>query len=156
MAEDSDTTKTLVPQIVDDQGNPLEGPEMEAVLGKVTQMSQLAQLARINKNLTRIRQDLDMQVTKGMTVTKNLDAIDTQQTEWLLQVDPYEPWATATFTNKGLDTVMVSVNNGQYFKSLVVNQIWEIDFKQSEQRLWRIDYYCAKGEKATLTADGKY
>ena len=36
--------RSIMPAIVDDAGNPLEGPEMEKVSGLVMQMAQLAQL----------------------------------------------------------------------------------------------------------------
>ena len=57
---------SIMPTIVDDEGNPLEGPEMEKVSSLVMQMAQLAQLARIRKAA-------EIDIIQGLAVEKTLD-----------------------------------------------------------------------------------
>ncbi len=141
---------TFVPEVVDDQGNKLEGPQMEAVTSLVTQMAQLAQLARIRKALER-RQ------FEGHTDSKILNATSNQQFLNLLHQDPYHAWATAAFTNNGLGVVYIALNNDNVVgKPVAAGGVYQVDFRDADRRIEVIAYHCDPGGTATVLADGKY
>ena len=140
---------SIMPTIVDDEGNPLEGPEMEKVSSLVMQMAQLAQLARIRKAA-------EIDIIQGLAVEKTLDCTDGQGSLDLRFVDPSFPWATASFQNLGPDTVFLAVNINNYPKELPAGQVWEVDFSKAKHRIETIYYYCNSGQTAKVLADGKY
>jgi hypothetical protein len=141
--------KSAVPQIVDEDGNPLEGPEMEKVSSLVMQMAQLAQLARIRKAA-------EIDIIKGLPVEKILNCTDSPQYLNLLIEDPYNALATASFQNLGPNTAFIIINQVAYPKQLPAGQTWEVDFSKAKRRIDVISYYCNTGETATVLADGKY
>lgn len=134
---------------MDDNGNPLEGPEMEAILEMVTQRAQLAQLARIRKAV-------ELDIVKGKTVSFTFNSTDSPQHFNLLINPPYTPWATVSFTNQGPKTVFIALNGDTYYKELVSGGVWDVDFSKARRRLDVISYYCNATETATVLADGKY
>jgi hypothetical protein len=140
---------SIMPAVVDDEGNPLEGPEMEKVSGLVMQMAQLAQLARIRKAV-------EIDIIQGLAVEKTLNCTDGQNSLDLRVVDPSYPWATASFQNLGPSTVFIAINVNNYPKELPAGQVWEVDFSKAKTRIEVIYYYCNSGQTATVLADGKY
>jgi hypothetical protein len=138
-----------MPAIVDDAGNPLEGPEMEKVSGLVMQMAQLAQLARIRKAV-------EIDIIQGLAVEKTLNCTDGLGSLDLRVEDPSYPWVTASFQNKGPNTAFLAVNVSNYPKELPAGQIWEVDFSKAKTKIEVLYFYCNKGQTATVLADGKY
>jgi hypothetical protein len=142
--------KTLLPAIVDEDGNALEGPEMEKVSSLIISLAQLANAAR-----TRIA--VELPIVKGYTTSMTIPVTGNQNKIYLLTVNPYEAWATVSFTNKGPDSVFINLNNNNTeFKQLDSPGIWEVDFSKAKRRLEIIELHCAVGQMATVLADGKY
>jgi len=141
--------RSLMPAVVDDEGNSLEGPEMEKVSGLVMQMAQLAQLARINRNLER-REITGHKVTTILQASSATLEFDTKL-HW-----PYVPWARARFVNTGPDPVYVSINDDFDFTELVRYSELPIDFTEAKERICVIHYYCKAGQTASLQAVAFY
>lgn len=138
-----------VPEIVDEDDNKVVGPEMEAVLGMVTQMAQLAQLARIRKSLEGAE-------FEGISDERVLSASGTPKVVDLIRDYPYRPWITAYFVNDGTDSVRIKINrDGRYF-TLYENETRTVDRAKAKQRIELIYYECAVGETASVRVTGEY
>lgn len=140
-----------VPQtlaVTDDKGNPLAGPELEGVLKVVTQMAQVAQLARINRNLER-------EQSEGKTDTRTLTATSVVQAIDLVQAWPFAPWIEGLFINRGPGICYVSVNDDREFRTMLIGETDDRDHSKSDRRIEKFYYYCL-GDPTTLEVRGKY
>jgi len=136
--------RPAIPKVVDQDGNPVVGPEMEKILGLVTQMAQTAQLVKIRKSLER------QQIT-GHKKTIILNANGNQQFLDLTEVDPYTPCATAKFLNMSRDfPVYISVNDFFDFTQIWPNGELPFDFTQADERIRYIIYKCDQGQAVRL------
>ena len=140
---------SFIPEVFDEKGQKVTGPEMEAVLKTVTNLAQTAQLARIRKSLER-------EHIEGEVVGITLDATDERQVVELLNEAPGIPWATVFFRNTGPDDVNIAVNDAFKSFTLIKNEGTSIDLTKADKRVEKIYYWCAPSETATLRVRGKY
>lgn len=140
---------SFIPEVVDEKGQKVTGPELEAVLKTVTNLAQTAQLARIRRSLER-------EHVEGKVVEITLDATEERQTFELLNEGPGIPWATVLFRNTGPDEVIIAINNAFRSFRLILDESTSIDLTKADQRVEEIYYWCARGETATIRVRGKY
>lgn len=138
-----------LPEIVDEHGRRVEGPDMDEVIKLLTGISQNAQLARIRKALER-RQ------IQGRKVTTTLQATD--QLKWLdvpLQA-PYVSWARASFVNYGPSPVYLAVNDYYDFTKVLQWAELPFDYTEADQRIEYIGYKCDQGGSASIQVVATY
>jgi hypothetical protein len=141
--------KSIIPEVVDETGRKITGPEMEAVTGLVTQLAQVAQLARIRKALEREQFEGRLS-KKTLSLTGEVDYID------LLEEPPHKAWITATFYNDGADTAYIAINKDYDYSELRISEELPVDFSHADERIRRIYYKCDPGETASVRVVGKY
>jgi len=102
--------KKFTPTIVDSEGNKVVGPEMEAVTGLVTQMAQVAQLARIRKTLEKQESQMEripQGVMRPFEKTVTGDTIE----RWEVIDDVGQKCSSGTVYNDGPDSCWVALND---------------------------------------------
>lgn len=149
--------RSLIPEVVDETGRKITGPEMETVTGLVTQMAQLAQLARIRKSIEK-------EEFEGKIDSRTLIATD--QLQWIDLIDrhPNTPWATAAFFNDGNPAlppgtnvpVHIGINDMNPFATLNTGDQIPADFTKAYRRISIIYYWCDVGNTTVVRALGKY
>ncbi len=145
------------PEVVDEEGNKIIGPEMEAVTGLVSQMAQLAQLARIRKSIEK-------EEFEGKIDSRTLIATD--QLQWIDLIDrhPNTPWATAAFFNDGNPAlppgtnvpVHIGINDMNPNATLNTGDALPADFTKADRRISIIYYWTDAGNTTVVRAVGKY
>jgi hypothetical protein len=138
-----------LPEIVDEDGHRVEGPDMDEVIKLLTGIAQNAQLARIRRALER-RQIQGHKVTTILQVTDQLKWLD------LLQQAPYVPWAKATFVNYGPNPVYLAVNDYYDFTRLLQWTELPLDYTEADQRIEYIGYKCDPGAAASIQVVATY
>lgn len=93
---------------------------------------------------------------KGAVDSRTLDATERTQVLSLLVYWPFTPWISASFHNKGPDTVYFIFNYDDNWVDLDKDQSIDIDFSNADSRLGLIRYKCEPGKTATVKAKGKY
>ena len=142
--------KSVIPEVVDETGRKITGPEMEAVTGLVTQLAQVAQLARIRKALER-------EQFEGRVDTMTLSATDSQAVLDLLDRWPYSPLVTAYITNDGPKyDVLIAINDPYRWMTIKNSETRTIDHTKAKRRIERIYYKCNSGETASVRVEGEY
>ena len=141
--------RAFIPEVVDETGKKIVGPEMEAVLGMVTQMAQVAQLARIRKALER-------EQFEGRLDNKTLSCTDKVGWINLLEESPHRAWISATFYNDGTNTAYIAINKDYKYIELRDTEELPIDFSKADERIRLIYYKCNPGETASVRVVGKY
>jgi hypothetical protein len=141
--------RSIIPEVVDEEGRKITSPEMEAVTGLVTQLASLAQLARIRKSLEK-------EEFEGRLAKKTLSVTDSPQWINLLEESPHKAWITATFYNDGGDTAYIAINKDYDYIELRDTEELPIDFSKADERIRLIYYKCNPGETASVRAVGKY
>ena len=150
MANIQPGSDSFLPEVVDDQGNKIVGPELEAVTGLVTQMAQLAQLAKIRKAA-------EAQNFQGIEDPRNgIAANDTQQNIDLIKGEPYTPWISVFFYNDGPDPVLIAINDFHKPFRLVPKATRAVDHAYGKKKLEIIYYQCDLGKTAVLDIIGQY
>jgi hypothetical protein len=141
---------TFIPEVVDERGNKIVGPELEAVTGLVTQMAQLAQLAKIRKSLER-------EHFEGKVVEETLAASSSPHVWQLLREYPYVALATVYFKNDDdSNPVYISINNAYDWKKVDPQGEYSVDFLKADRRVELIYYKCDAGGTASVRVAGKY
>lgn len=141
--------KRALPEIVDEQGQSVEGPEMERILKMTTEMAQTAQLARIRKALER-RQTQGRKFTTTLRVTAAVQFID------LLEVNPYTSLATLHILNMGPAQVDIAINDNYDFTPVWVNQDFPLDYTDADERIHYIAYKTNPGGESTIRLVATY
>jgi hypothetical protein len=142
--------KTFIPEVVDDSGKPIFGPDLDAVLKRVTEMAQVAQLAAIRRTLER-------QNFKGITDPWKLKADDSIQHLDCLNTHPDDPWISCFVINRGPHWVRIQVNDStQRWFRLGPGETRTIDYSHAAERIKYINYQCNTGETATVEVEGVY
>lgn len=140
----------VVPEVIDEGGDRIVGPEMEAVIGLVTQMAQTLQLARIRKSVER-------EEFEGKKDSRTLAATDQLQWIDLIGRHPYTPWATATFFNDGpVNRVYIAINDAYDWTLLNFGETLPVDYTKADKRISLIYYRCDAGNTALVRVVGKY
>jgi len=141
--------KPVLPEVVDDKGHTVVGPEMEAVTHLMIQMAQLAQQVRIRKSVERDH-------VKGEAIEKRLSVTPDAQVVSLVGEYPYTPLATVSFQNDGDHSAFVSINNAYHWKEVRPNEVYEVDLTKADQRLQLVHYHSNPGETTSIRMTGKY
>jgi hypothetical protein len=145
--------KTLLPRVEDEDGNKLEGPEMERVLGKVTEFAQLAQLAHIRMAAERPQ-------VQGRTYPLILNVTDVPQWFDTRTMFPYVPFARVEFYNQGSNEwpVYITVNTQYDWNLLLRYDTLPIDYSQADERIHLIGYRCdpSTGNTGTVRMTAHY
>jgi hypothetical protein len=142
--------KTFIPEIVDDSGKPLVGPDIDAVLKRVTELAQVAQLAKIRKTLER-------QNFKGQTDPWKLHANDQVQHLDTLNTHPDDPWISCFIINRGPKKVRIQINDSsQRWIKMGPGETRAIDYSHAAERISYINYQCEPGETAIIEVEGAY
>lgn len=137
------------PEIVDESGRPLVGPEMEAVLGIVTQFAQLAQLARIRRAVER-------EQFQGKIHTAAVPVTDRRQRLDFVEDEPYTPLISAFIINDGPNTAKIAINEPYKWLEIKTNEDRSIDHSRAERKIERIYHECDSGETASLRIEAHY
>lgn len=138
------------PQVVDEEGNAVEGPEMERILKMTTQIAQTAQLARI-------RQALERRQTEGKKFSTILNV--TPQIQWydFTKLNPYTELAKLNIFNASKQAqVYIAVNDTHDFSPVFVNAPFDLDYTDAKERIRYIAYYCDQGLTGTMRLVGLY
>ena len=140
--------KTFIPEIVDDTGKPLVGPDIDAVLKRVTELAEVANLARIRKSLER-------QEFKGIADPRVLNATDQMQYVDLLQLAP-AAWISCFIINRGPDMVHIQVNYPfrQASLNIAPKETRTIDYSHADRRIELLYYQCDPGGTALVEVEG--
>lgn len=141
--------RSILPEVVDETGRKITGPEMETVTGLVTQLATLAQLARIRKSLER-------EQFEGKVDVITLSATDEQDCFNLLDSWHYSPLITAFIINDGPNSVNIAINDPYPWLKIKINESRTLDHTRADQRIERIFYKCSSGETASVRVEGEY
>lgn len=144
--------KTFVPEVVDDAGKPVFGPDLDAVLKRVTEMAQVAQLARI-------RQDLERDQFRGIHDPRVLHVTDQPTYLRILQLAE-DPWISCFIINRGPDLVHIKINYPFAARGLNIGpgETRTIDHSKADERIRLLICQCDSnsGKTATLEVEGTY
>lgn len=143
------TQKKFVPEVIDEEGRKIVGPELEAVTGVVTQLAQLAQLAKIRKSLEK-------EEFKGKVDTITLSATDEQACLNLLGRWHYTALISAYFVNDGPDTAYIAINEPYAWLKIKINETRTVNHSKADKRIERIYHKCDPGETASVRIEGEY
>lgn len=106
------TQKSIIPEVVDEEGNRIVGPELEAVTSLVTQLAQVAQLARIRK---ATEAQLAQMEKAPVGVLESIEKTITGDTPVRLEVKSPkwvgQPCTSASIHNDGDDDVWIKLND---------------------------------------------
>ena len=149
MNEKAIVPKPILPEIVDETGKAVTGPEMEAVTGLVTQLAQLAQLAKIRKSLEK-------EEFEGKVDTITLSVTSEQSCLNLLDRWHYTALISAFFVNDGPDTAYIAINEPYAWLKIKENETRTVDHTKADKRIERIYHKCDLGETASVRIEGEY
>ena len=141
--------RTIIPEVVDDSGRPVVGPELDAVLKRMTDLAQLAQLAKIRKILEK-------QEFEGKTDPRTLAVTDQAQYVDLIRDYPNTAWVKANFINQGANTIFLIINTDPVPVPILATGKVELDYQMADKRISLFSYWCSSGLASTLQAVGKY
>jgi len=102
--------KSIIPQVVDDEGYKIVGPELEAVTHLVTQMAQVAQLARIRK-ATETQASQMEKVPEGRLRPYRKTVIGSGITRWEVIDDVGRRCSSGTVYNDGPQSCWIALND---------------------------------------------
>ena len=139
-----------MPEVVDDSGYPIVGPELDAVLKRVTDMAQVAQLAKIRKILEKKEFQGKLDPRPHLAVTDNVVYVD------LVNNFPLTPWTKADFTNKGPSIIYVNINEPYYPVPIDPGDEFNYDSQMADVRIRLFSYWCDKGLTSILDIVAKY
>lgn len=121
--------KSIIPEVVDEEGNKIVGPEMEAVTQVVTQLAQVAQLARIRKTLERQEEMMEKIPEGRMRPFKKSITGDTPEM-WKVIDDVGRKCNSATVYNDGPDSAYVCLNDiRDGFQEVKEGESLDFDFR---------------------------
>lgn len=141
--------KTFIPEVVDETGKKIVGPELEAVTQLVTQLASLAQLARIRKSLEK-------EEFEGKIDDRTLNANDQLQYIDLIKRHPNTPWATAFCLNDGPNSVYITINDVYPTTPIRIAEGASFDYIKADRRVEVLYYWCDPGNTASVRVKGKY
>ncbi len=140
-----------VPEIIYEQSQSVEGPEMERILKLMNGMAQNAQLARIRKALER-RQIQGKKFTITFNVTPQVQFYD------FLEMNPYTALAKMQLINASQSQaqVYVAINDNFDFSPIWVNAPFNLDYSEADERIHYLVYKCDPGLTGTIRLVGTY
>lgn len=139
----------FLPDVVDDTGAKVVGPELEAITNLTVKFAQLAQLAKIRKAV-------EQQNFQGIEDPRNAIAV-TDEEQWIdLRSAPKYPWISMFVYNDGPKTVYIAINDPTLPIRVVPKSTRTFDHANSPKKIEMVYYYCNPGETATLDIIGQY
>lgn len=138
--------KQLIPDVVDDSGKKVLRPD---ILGVVTQLASLGQLARIRKSLEK-------EEFEGKVDTPTLSVTSKQSCLNLLDRWHYSALITAYFVNDGPDTAYVAINEPYAWLEIKNGETRTVNHTKADKRIERIYHKCDVGETASVRIEGEY
>lgn len=139
-------TKSL-PEIVDETGKTLDAGV--DVMGLVSKLAELAQLAKIRKSLEK--EDFS-----GRVDIRPLASTDVMQmTEYTLDW-PFVPLIGAFIINNGPNDVRIAINEPLDWIDIIVTGTRTISHSHAKRRIDRIYYVCAAAGTAAVVIEGQY
>jgi hypothetical protein len=142
----------FAPQVLDDKGNPIVGPALDAVLNRVSSFAMLANMAKIRKAVERKQfQGVINEITLACSGTEGI--IDVQERSGAVK-NP--PWVSVVFFNDGPNTAYVGINNRVDFFTVRINESHPTDFGDADNRIHTLYFWCDPGNTASVRAKGKY
>lgn len=102
--------KKFTPAIVDEEGNKIVGPELESVTQLVTQMAQVAQLARIRKTLERQEAQMEKIPEGRLRPFEKTVTGDTIE-RWEVIDDVGQKCSSGTVYNDGPQSCWIALND---------------------------------------------
>jgi hypothetical protein len=138
-----------LPEVVDDSGKPVVGPELEAVTNTVMNFAQLAQLAHIRKSV-------ESQNFQGFTDPRDIGLSPGHENDYLDLVNfyPFTPWTYVQFeSNKD---AQVSINDRDHFFDLHAGRPLKVNRLGAAQRISLIYFQVPKGQSAHIAVTGEY
>ena len=139
----------FMPQVVDQYGKAVPGPEMEAVMRVVVQYAQLAQLVHIRKSLEREHFEGEV-FARDLAATEELGHIS------LLGNHPYSALATAFLINSGPNDAHIAINEAYNWLVLRPLETRTIVHTKADRRIELIYFRCNPGESANVRLEGVY
>jgi len=149
MNEKAIVPKSILPEIVDETGKVVTGPEMEAVTGLVTQLAQLAQLAKIRKSLEK-------EEFEGRVDTITLSVTSKQSCLNLLDRWHYTALITAYVVNDGPDIAYIAINEPYAWLEIKNGETRTVNHTKADRRIERIYHKCDAEETASVRIEGEY
>lgn len=146
--------KSIIPQVVDDEGKRIVGPELEAVTQLVTQMAQVAQLARIRKTLER--QEAQMEKIPEGVMRPFIKTITGDTIEmWKVTKDVGQKCNSGTIYNDGPDSAWVCLNDiRDGFQEVKEGE--SLDFSFKHPVIERFFFYSTADGEASLRIPLEY
>ena len=136
----------LFPQIVDASGTLMARSD---VLGLVSQLAQVAHLAKLNQTLELQNFEGKMD-SRSLSITDDYTIIDLSN-EW-----PWTPYVGMYIANYGPNTVKVAINEPDISLSVRADEDRKISYLGAKQRIERIYLTCDSGETATVTLEAQF
>jgi len=146
--------KSIIPEIVDDEGYKLVGPELESVTQLVTQMAQVAQLARIRKTLERQEAQME-KIPEGKLRPYRKTVIGSGITRWEAIDDVGRRCSSGTVYNDGPQSCWIALNDiRDGFQEVKEGE--SIDFSFKHPVIERFFYYSTADGEANLRIPLEY
>jgi len=148
------TERKLLPEVVDESGKKITGPELEAVTGMVTQLAQVAQLARIRKTLERQEAQMEkIPVGKMRPFPKTITG-DTIE-RWEVIDDVGQKCSSGTVYNDGPQSCWVALNDRRDgFQEVKEGE--SLDFSFKHPVIERFFFYSTADGEASLRIPLEY
>ena len=148
------TRKSIIPEVVDEEGNRIVGPEMEAVTGLVTQMAQVAQLARIRKTLERQEAQMEKIPEGRLRPFEKTVTGDTME-RWEVIDDVGQKCSSGTVYNDGPQSCWIALNDiRDGFQEVKKGE--SIDFSFKHPVIERFFFYSTAAGEASLRIPLEY
>lgn len=158
MAESNDLVPVekgkFIPEVVDEEGNKVVGPELEAVTQLVTQFSQLAQLARIRKAVERQADQME-KIPEGRMRPFPKTVTGSEIERWEVIDDVGRKCNSGTVYNDGPNSAWVCLNDiRDGFQEVKEGE--SLDFSFKHPVIERFFYYSTGSGTANLRIPLEY
>ena len=157
MAESKELVPTkgkFIPEVVDEDGYKIVGPELEAVTQLVTQFAQIAQLARIRKTLERQEAQME-KIPEGRLRPFEKTVTGSTIERWEVIDDVGQKCSSGTVYNDGPDSAWVCLNDiRDGFQEVKEGE--SLDFSFKHPVIARFFYYSTADGEASLRIPLEY
>lgn len=141
-----------LPQVEDQNGKPVVGPELDAVTNMMVGYAQLAQMARIRKSV-------ESQNFQGYTDPREVH-LSPGNEKYVFDFKnsyPFVPWSYALFENLGPNDASVSINDPFHFFAVHAGAPLKVNrLGATNQRMWVLYFETEAGNTANLNVVGEY
>lgn len=146
----------FLPEVVDETGEKITGPQLETVTSLVTQMAQLAQLARIRRTLEKQEAQMEkVPVGRMRPYALTIEGSDIWRMEVKSPKYVGRPCNSATVLNNGPDSVFVCLNDiRDGFQEVLSGESLDFDFRSP--KIERFFFKSTAGGTANLRIPLEY